>query len=175
MIIFDGKQHIDCTISSHIYVSLNKQRCYNEIIIIDEVLFVDLCAAFSVAHVLLSVLVPQTGGQTEMEEVQPQSGTEPPPQEEPQGGDLSSDEAHLQTSALVLPSESLDQKETQMDVEEKGDSAAQLQAKPLWKPIPPLLPEPRSSSTSETRDQSCQTEEQLQQTSAGSHGHNTGG
>nr|XP_033471262.1 zinc finger protein 800b [Epinephelus lanceolatus] len=116
----------------------------------------------------------ETGGQTEMEEVQPQSGTEPPPQEEPRGGDPSSDEAHLQTSALVLPSESLDQKETQMDVEEKGDSAAQLQAKPLWKPIPPLLPEPRRSSTSETRDQSCQTEEQLQQTSAGSHGHNTG-
>ncbi|XP_047194585.1 LOW QUALITY PROTEIN: zinc finger protein 800b [Hippoglossus stenolepis] len=116
----------------------------------------------------------QTGGQTEKEEGQSQSDTKPPPQEQPRGGEQSSDDAPLPTSAPAEElSENLDQKETPMDVQEKGDSG---QAKPMWKPIPPLLPEPedQGSTTGETRDQSCQTDEQLQQTSAGSHGHNTG-
>lgn len=59
-----------------------------------------------------------------------------------------------------------------MDVQDKGDSAAQ--AKLLWKPIPPLLPEPQHHGNSTTRDQSCQTEEQLQHVTAGGFSHNTG-
>ncbi|XP_044042248.1 zinc finger protein 800b isoform X2 [Siniperca chuatsi] len=118
----------------------------------------------------------QSGGQAEMEEGQ-QSDTQHPPQEQPQEGDQLSDQAQLQTNAsLEALLENLDQEEPPVDGQEKGDSAAQLQAKPLWKPIPPLLPEPghHRSSTTEVRDQSCQTEERLQQTSASSHGHNTG-
>ncbi|XP_030296391.1 zinc finger protein 800b isoform X1 [Sparus aurata] len=111
--------------------------------------------------------VPPSGGQTEMEEGQPQSDPQPPPPEEdPQEGVQSSDQTSA--SAEVL-SENLDQEETSI-VQEKGNSGSQSAAKPLWKPIPPLLPEPHA----ETRDQSCQTEEWLQQTSAGSHAHNTG-
>uniref|UniRef100_A0A3Q3VMP6 C2H2-type domain-containing protein n=1 Tax=Mola mola TaxID=94237 RepID=A0A3Q3VMP6_MOLML len=41
-------------------------------------------------------------------------------------------------------------------VQDKGGSVTQCQAKLLWKPIPPLLPE----SQTKTKDQSCQTEEQ---------------
>ncbi|XP_029350764.1 zinc finger protein 800b isoform X1 [Echeneis naucrates] len=121
----------------------------------------------------------QSGGQAEMEEGQLQSDTQHPPQAGPHEGDQSSDQAQLQTpaSAQVL-AENWDQEETPMDVQEKDDPAtlSQLQAKPLWKPIPPLLPEPEDnrSTATDTRDQSCQTEEQLQQTSASSHGHNTG-
>uniref|UniRef100_A0A3Q3VVL1 C2H2-type domain-containing protein n=1 Tax=Mola mola TaxID=94237 RepID=A0A3Q3VVL1_MOLML len=48
-------------------------------------------------------------------------------------------------------------------VQDKGGSVTQCQAKLLWKPIPPLLPE----SQTKTKDQSCQTEEQ---NSTGSHG-----
>lgn len=122
------------------------------------------------------VLVPQTGGQAEMEEGQLQSDTQHAPQEQPQEGDQSSDQAQVQTSASAEAlSENLDQEEPPVDVQERDDSAGQLQAKPLWKPIPPLLPEPHRSGNTEVRDQSCQTEERLQQTSAGSHGHNTGG
>ncbi|XP_022604850.1 zinc finger protein 800 [Seriola dumerili] len=116
--------------------------------------------------------LPQSGGQTEMEEGQLQSDTQHPPQAQPHGGDQSSDPAQLQTSASAEAlSENWDEKETPMDVPEKGDSASQ--AKPLWKPIPPLLPEPENhrSTATETRDQSCQTEEKLQQTSAS---HNKG-
>ena len=117
----------------------------------------------------------QSGGQTEMEEGQLQSDTQHPPQAQPAGGDQSPDQAPLETSASAeaLP-ENWDQKETPMNIQEKGAFATQ--AKPLWRPIPPLLPEPEDhrSFTTETRDQSCQTEEQLQQTSTGSHGHNTG-
>lgn len=102
-----------------------------------------------------------------MEEGQPQSDPQPPPPEEdPQEGVQSSDQTSA--SAEVL-SENLDQEETSI-VQEKGNSGSQSAAKPLWKPIPPLLPEPHA----ETRDQSCQTEEWFQQTSAGSHAHNTG-
>ncbi|XP_040886404.1 zinc finger protein 800b isoform X2 [Toxotes jaculatrix] len=112
-----------------------------------------------------------------MEEGQLQSDTQQLPQAQPEGGDQSSDQAQLQAaaSAEALP-ENWDQKETPMDIQDKSDSASQNQAKPLWKPIPPLLPEPnhQRGATTETRDQSCQTEEQLQQTSAGSHAHNTG-
>lgn len=54
-----------------------------------------------------------------------------------------------------------------MEDQDKDDTAAQLQAKPLWKPIPPLLPESHGSGTGTTRDQICQTET--------SGGHNTGG
>lgn len=110
-----------------------------------------------------------------MEEGQLQSDPQHPPQDEaPQKGDPSSAQAQLQTStpakAAASPS-SLDQEETEISVEEKDNASTQIQAKPLWKPIPPLLPETHA----ETRDQSCQTEEQLQQTSTSSHGHNTGG
>lgn len=108
-----------------------------------------------------------------MEEGQAQSDTQHPPQEEaPREGDQPSDPAQLQTPASAeAPSDNLDQEETPKDGQETGDSASNSQAKPLWKPIPPLLPETQTG----TRDQSCQTEERLQQTSADSHGHNTGG
>lgn len=112
------------------------------------------------------VLISQSGGHTEMEEVQLHSDTRHPAQE----GDQSSDQTHLQASAETL-SEKCNQMETPMDMQEKGDS----QSKPLWKPIPPLLPKTDGSVATETRDQSCQTEEQLQQTSACKNGHNTGG
>ncbi|CAN9508230.1 unnamed protein product [Ophioblennius macclurei] len=53
------------------------------------------------------------------------------------------------------------------------DEQTHLQAKPMWKPIPPLLPEPhRTGGNSRTRDQSCQTDEQ---TSAYKHGFNNAG
>ncbi|XP_070847850.1 zinc finger protein 800b isoform X2 [Chaetodon trifascialis] len=106
-----------------------------------------------------------------MEEGQLQSDTQHPPQEAaPREADQSSAEAPVQTSASAeAPAEDLDQ-DAPIDVQEKGNSCAQSQGKPLWKPIPPLLP----VSHAETRDQSCQTEEQLQQTSTGSHIHNTG-
>ncbi|XP_038594676.1 zinc finger protein 800b isoform X1 [Micropterus salmoides] len=119
----------------------------------------------------------QSGGQAEMEEGQLQSDTQRPHQEQPREGDQSPDQTQLQTSVSVEAlSENLDQGEPPVDGQEKGDSAAQLQAKLLWKPIPPLLPVPgqHRSNTTEVRDQSCQTEERLQQTCAGSHGHNTG-
>ncbi|XP_035460498.2 zinc finger protein 800b isoform X2 [Scophthalmus maximus] len=109
----------------------------------------------------------QSGGQTEMEEAQPLSDAQQPPQEQPHGEDQSSERAELGTSASAEAlSENWDQ--------EKDDSAAQ--ARPMWKPIPPLLPDPEhhGSTSTGTKDQSCQTEEHLQQTSAGSHGHNTG-
>ncbi|XP_047430542.1 zinc finger protein 800b isoform X2 [Mugil cephalus] len=107
----------------------------------------------------------QSVGQTEMEEVQLHSDTRHPPQE----GDQSSDQIHLRTSASAETlSEKSNQTETPADNQEKGDS----QCKPLWKPIPPLLPKTDGSGTTETRDQSCQTE--LQQTSACKSGHNTG-
>ncbi len=108
-----------------------------------------------------------------MEEGQLQSDTQHPPQEEaPREGDQSSDQVPLQTlvSAKAQP-EILDQEETPLDIKDRINSAAQSQAKLLWKPIPPLVPE----SHTETRDQSCQTEERLLQTSASSHGHHTGG
>ncbi|XP_071359000.1 zinc finger protein 800b isoform X2 [Trachinotus anak] len=115
-----------------------------------------------------------SGGQTEMEEAQLQSDTQHAPQTQPHGGDQSSDQDQLQTSASAeVLSENCDQKEVPMDVEEKDDSSALAQPPAKWKPIPPLLPEPehQGSTATGTRDQSCQTEEQLQQTSAG---HNTG-
>ncbi|MEQ2217291.1 hypothetical protein XENOCAPTIV_003399 [Xenoophorus captivus] len=111
----------------------------------------------------------QGGGQTDMEELN--LDTQHPPQGQPKGGD----QIVIQnTSSAGILSESWDHKETPLEAEEKSDAAAHPQAKSLWKPIPPLLPEPHSSTTSETRDQSCQTEEQVQPTAANSHGHNTG-
>ncbi|XP_030575558.1 zinc finger protein 800b isoform X2 [Archocentrus centrarchus] len=96
-------------------------------------------------------------------------------QVQPKRGDQCSDQIHLQTSASA---EALlvkyDPTETPVDVQERDNSAAQHQGKPLWKPIPPLLPEPHRSTTAETRDQSCQTDEQLQQTSACKHSQNAG-
>ncbi|XP_075967701.1 zinc finger protein 800b [Anarhichas minor] len=109
----------------------------------------------------------RAAGQTEMEEGPLQPGPQHPPPEEPRGGEQSSDQAQLQTSAPAeAPSENSDQTETTMEVQDKDDTAAQLQAKPLWKPIPPLLPESHGSGTGTTRDQICQTE--------ASGGHNTG-
>lgn len=117
------------------------------------------------------VSVPQSGDQAEMEEDQLQSDTQPPVKEEAREDDQASNEAQPQTSD---PPE--DQTETPTDVQERSDPASLLQSKPLWKPIPPLLPEPHRNGAAETRDQSCQTEERLQQTdAAGSNGHNTGG
>ncbi|XP_051912082.1 zinc finger protein 800b [Hippocampus zosterae] len=57
--------------------------------------------------------------------------------------------------------------ESPVDVQAKGDCSAQ--AKPLWRPIPPLLPEPDKVSAPDTGDQSCQTEDWLHQTAAGTH------
>ncbi|KAL3977345.1 olfactory receptor [Sarotherodon galilaeus] len=116
----------------------------------------------------------QSGVQPEMEGGQLHSDTQHQ-QVQPRRGDQCSDQPHLQTSASAeaLPVK-WDQKETPVDVQERGNSAGQHQGKPLWKPIPPLLPEPHRNSTTETRDQSCQTEEQLLQTSACKHGQNTG-
>ncbi len=109
-----------------------------------------------------------------MEEGQLESDSQQPPQEEAaQEGGQASDQVPLQTlaSANVQP-QTLDQEETQLGIKEKNNSASQSQGKLLWKPIPPLLPE----SHTETRDQSCQTEERLQQSSTNSHGHHhTGG
>ncbi|XP_068442959.1 zinc finger protein 800b [Clinocottus analis] len=117
----------------------------------------------SAAHCLRRL---ESAAQTENEEGQPQSDTQHPAQQEPREGDQSSDQTQLQTSASAeVPSEDLDQIETPEEVEEKDDTAAQLQAKPLWKPIPPLLPELHRNGNSKTRDQICQTEE---------HGHNIG-
>lgn len=121
------------------------------------------------------VLFPQSGGQAEME-TQLQSDRQDPPQEHLREGDQSSDQAQPQTSASAeARSGNLVPEETPMDYQDKDDPASQHQAKLLWKPIPPLLPDTHRDSTSETRDQSCQTDERLQQSSAGSHGHNTGG
>ncbi|XP_053170111.1 zinc finger protein 800b [Scomber japonicus] len=120
----------------------------------------------------------ESGGQTEMEEGQPQSDAQHSPEAKPQGGEESSDQPQLQTSeSAEALSENWDQTETPMDGQEKEDSEAQPKGRSLWKPIPPLLPQPSESNSGaipETRDQSCQTEDHLQQTSAGSHGHNTG-
>uniref|UniRef100_A0A8C8E072 Zinc finger protein 800 n=1 Tax=Oryzias sinensis TaxID=183150 RepID=A0A8C8E072_9TELE len=78
---------------------------------------------------------------------------------------------HLRAAA----SESREHQDTEMEVDEKLDFAAQPQAK--WKPIPPLLPElqehPRSPYA-KTRNQSCQTEEQLQHGTTCSHCPNAG-
>ncbi|XP_061770306.1 LOW QUALITY PROTEIN: zinc finger protein 800b [Nerophis ophidion] len=58
--------------------------------------------------------------------------------------------------------------ETQTDVQaSKGDSAAQ--SKPLWRPIPPLLPEPDTGDAPKTREQSCQTEVVLLRGTAATH------
>lgn len=122
-------------------------------------------------HVWLSC---QSGVQPEMEGGQLHSDTQHQ-QVQPRHGDQCSDQLHLQTSASAeaLPVK-WDQKETPVDVQERGNSAGQHQGKPLWKPIPPLLPEPHRNTTTQTRDQSCQTEEQFLQTSACKHGQNTG-
>ncbi|XP_035804396.2 zinc finger protein 800b isoform X3 [Amphiprion ocellaris] len=106
----------------------------------------------------------QTGGQTEMEL---HSDTQRPPQVQPRGGDQSSDQAPLQTSdsAEVLL-ETWDQREPPVD----GQDPANGQSKPLWKPIPPLLPAPHRNANGRTRDQSCQTEELFLQTGACSQG-----
>ncbi|XP_072233373.1 zinc finger protein 800b isoform X2 [Leuresthes tenuis] len=113
----------------------------------------------------------QSGGQTEMEEGPLHLDTKHPPQAQPREGD----QIHVETSATAgLSSESLDQVETLMDAQEQTDSANQPQAKPLWKPIPPLLPESQRGTATDMRDQSCQTEEKFQQTTACNHGHNTG-
>ncbi|KAM9705415.1 zinc finger protein 800b isoform 1-T1 [Menidia menidia] len=112
----------------------------------------------------------QSAGQAEMEEGQLHLDTKHPPPAQPKGGD----DVHPQTSASAgPPSESLGQKETPMDVQEQANSATQPQSKPLWKPIPPLMPEPQGANASKTREQSCQTEEHYQQTTAGNHGHST--
>ncbi|XP_037552210.1 zinc finger protein 800b [Nematolebias whitei] len=113
----------------------------------------------------------QGGGRTEMEKGQPSLDSQPSPQGQPRG----EDQIHPQTSALPgLPSESLDYKETPEDAQSTSDSADHLQAKSLWRPIPPLLPEPQRDPTSESRDQSCQTEETFPPTTAYNYSHNPG-
>ncbi|KAF7658183.1 hypothetical protein LDENG_00016240 [Lucifuga dentata] len=119
----------------------------------------------------------QSGGQAEMEEGQLQSDAHQPPQAQPPAREQSPDQAQPQSpTSTEAPTEN-HQRETPVDWQEKEDSAAesQPQVKPLWKPIPPLLPEPEpDGSIAATRDQSCQTEEQLLQTSASSRSHNPG-
>ncbi|XP_017270405.1 zinc finger protein 800b isoform X2 [Kryptolebias marmoratus] len=113
----------------------------------------------------------KSGGQTEMEKGQLALDAQHPPQGQPKVGD----QIHLQTSASAgLPSESSDHKEAPEDAEGEGDSAAQIQARSLWKPIPPLLPEAERDPNSEVRDQSCQTEETIPPTSDYNHSHNAG-
>ncbi|KAM6895906.1 zinc finger protein 800b [Xenentodon cancila] len=108
----------------------------------------------------------QSGGQKEMEESQLQLDTPHQAQTQSRG-----EKSHLQSSSSAgALSESWDHKETAAEVQEKGESNGQSQSKPLWKPIPPLMPEPHRRTAAATRDQSCQTEEQLQQSTA----HNTG-
>ncbi|XP_020499715.2 zinc finger protein 800b isoform X1 [Labrus bergylta] len=108
----------------------------------------------------------QSGGEAEMEEDQLNIDAQQPSQEQPKEEEQAHDETQLETSALAeAPSENLDETETTMDIQEKDDSPTQLQAKPLWKPIPPLMPEPHSGNSTGTRDQSCQTED---------NSHNTG-
>ncbi|XP_030006387.1 zinc finger protein 800b isoform X2 [Sphaeramia orbicularis] len=111
----------------------------------------------------------QSGGQTEMEEGQ--LDTQHSPRVQPQ--DLSTGQALLQTL-----SENCDENDTAMDIQDREDPAYQHQShiRSLWRPIPPLLPEPGThrNIAAETRDQSCQTEDQLLQSSARSKGHNTG-
>ncbi|RVE56757.1 hypothetical protein OJAV_G00224690 [Oryzias javanicus] len=73
---------------------------------------------------------------------------------------------HLRASA----SESWEPQDTEMEVDEKGDLGAHPQAK--WKPIPPLLPdsqEHHQDPSAKTRNQSCQTEEQLEDATTCSH------
>lgn len=109
-----------------------------------------------------------------MDEGQLQSDTQHTAQTQPPGGDQPSDQVQLQNPAPAeVLLENSEQKETPVDVQEKADPAAQTQpqAKPLWKPIPPLMPEPYNSVNNGTREQSCQTDE----TSSSSRGHKTGG
>lgn len=108
-----------------------------------------------------------------MEEDQLYSDSLHSSQKEPhQKGEESSGQAPLQTSASSSPAKAstagLDQEENLTKVQEKDSPTTHSQTKPLWRPIPPLLPE----SHIETKDQSCQTEEQ---TSTASHGHTGGG
>ncbi|XP_027899948.1 zinc finger protein 800b [Xiphophorus couchianus] len=111
----------------------------------------------------------QGGGQTEMEELI--VDTQHPPQGQSKGGD----QILIQNSSPAGSlSENCEHKEAPLESQEKSDTSAQTQAKSLWKPIPPLLPEPHRSTNTETRDQSCQTEEQGQPTTANNDGHNTG-
>lgn len=73
---------------------------------------------------------------------------------------------HLRASA----SESWEPEDSQMEIDEKGDFDAHPQAK--WKPIPPLLPdslEHHIDPSAKTRNQSCQTEEQLEDGTPCSH------
>ncbi|XP_074554502.1 zinc finger protein 800b isoform X2 [Halichoeres trimaculatus] len=109
----------------------------------------------------------QSAAEEEMEEGPLNSDAQHPPQEQPREGAQASDQTQIQSSASNEASSETNQKEDLMDVQEKNDPAALIQTKPLWKPIPPLLPTPQSSDTSQTRDQSCQTEEQLQHHSNG--------
>uniref|UniRef100_A0A1A8KKT0 Zinc finger protein 800 n=1 Tax=Nothobranchius kuhntae TaxID=321403 RepID=A0A1A8KKT0_NOTKU len=108
----------------------------------------------------------QTGGQSEMEKCQLPLDPQCPPQGQPRG-----EQTHLQTPAA--PDSWEDHQEAPVEVRRKSDPAIQSQAKPLWRPIPPLLPEPQREGgpTAETREQSCQTEEL---SAAHSHGHDTG-
>lgn len=100
-----------------------------------------------------------------MEEEQPQSNTQHPPQEEAaRRGEQPSPQAPLPTSTPAKGSPPSTDQESPINTPEKSP---QSQNKLLWKPIPPLVPEMHSK----TRDQSCQTEE----SSADSHGQNTGG
>lgn len=109
--------------------------------------------------------LPQNSGQME----EGQSDAQHPTQMQPQGAEQTSDLNQPQTTATAEPLlENWVQKEAPVHVQEKADPAAQPQTKPLWRPIPPLLPERCHYTTIETRDQGCQTDEP-------SHGHSTGG
>uniref|UniRef100_A0A096M6R5 Zinc finger protein 800 n=1 Tax=Poecilia formosa TaxID=48698 RepID=A0A096M6R5_POEFO len=95
--------------------------------------------------------------------------TQHPPQDQSKGGDQILIQNSPPAGSL---SENCEHKEAPVEAQEKSDTSAQPQAKSLWKPIPPLVPELHRST--ETRDQSCQTEEQGQPPAANNDGHNAG-
>lgn len=87
------------------------------------------------------------------------------PPSNPREGALSFDQTQHQSPPLTEPvSEKCDGEETPMDIQGKEDGSSPPNNK--WRPIPPLLPEPepQTSSDTGTRDQSCQTDEQLNST-----------
>ncbi|XP_061125025.1 zinc finger protein 800b [Syngnathus typhle] len=103
--------------------------------------------------------VRQQSPQPDAEEIPHSSNTEPTPPPECVSENLGAP-APTEAAAKSPP-------EAPGDILAKGDSSAL--AKPLWKPIPPLLPEPDKGPAPDTRDQSCQTEDWLKQTTPGTH------
>ncbi|XP_034019764.1 zinc finger protein 800b isoform X2 [Thalassophryne amazonica] len=113
----------------------------------------------------------QCGGQMEMEVGQHQSDSQCG------GTDPSSDQAQIQTSCSAeAASDDCELRQNRVDIEERGFSHARSLPKSLWKPIPPLQLElgNHGSSATATRDQSCQTEDELHQNGASGCPHHTG-